>query len=57
MDDTSKKTYGMFKAGMKKDKWTLDGTVQYSNESVSTTDPLIFRYLLQSSAGNSNYII
>lgn len=50
MDDTSKKTYGMFKAGMKKDKWTLDGTVQYSNETVSTTDPLIFRYLLQSSA-------
>jgi len=50
MDDTSKKTYGMFKAGMKKDRWTLDGTIQYSNESVSTTNPLIYRNLLQSSS-------
>lgn len=50
MDDTSKKTYGMFKAGMKKDRWTLDGTIQYSNQSVSTTDANIYRNLLQSSS-------
>lgn len=48
MDDTLKRTSGMFKGGIKAGKWHFDGVVNYSHQKTSQTDPDIYYQLLQS---------
>lgn len=48
MDDKSKRTSAIFKGGMKKDKWTVDGTFSFLNQSTNTTPADIFSSVLQS---------
>lgn len=47
-EDKLKKTSLTFNGGFKMDKFSLDGSVTYINRSVSTTDPNLYRNLLQS---------
>lgn len=48
MDDKSKKTTAIFKGGMKKDRWTIDGTFSFINQSNNTTPADIYSNILQS---------
>ncbi|KMQ59516.1 hypothetical protein ACM46_20745 [Chryseobacterium angstadtii] len=48
-DDTYKKTFAMFKGGFRKDRWDVDGSLSYSSQSTSTTNPGLYRNLLQAS--------
>lgn len=48
-DDKLKKTSVMFNGGFKLGKLSLDGTVTYINQTVSTTAPRVYSDLLQSS--------
>lgn len=48
-DDKLKKTAVTFNGGFKMDKFSLDGSLTYINSSVNTTDPTLYRNLLQSS--------
>ena len=48
MNDKSKKTTAIFKGGMKKDKWTIDGTFSFINQSNNTTPGDIYSSIINS---------
>ena len=50
MNDALKKTSVMFKGGFKMNNWSVDGSATYINRSVSTTNSILYRNLLQSSS-------
>lgn len=48
MDDKSKKTSVVFKGGVKKDKWTIDGTFSVLNQSSNITPEDLYSTVLHS---------